>query len=75
MAHLLHALRVAGVDHVGIGIDFDGGGGVAGLEDAADYPRITAALLEAGYAKDDLAKIWGGNTLRVLMAAQAAAAL
>ena len=42
-AHLLHALRVAGVDHVGIGADFDGGGGVTGFEDARDYPKITAA--------------------------------
>lgn len=73
MQHLLHALSVAGVDHVGIGIDFDGGGGVAGLDDAADYPKISEALLRAGYTRDDLAKIWGGNALRVLAAAQAAA--
>jgi membrane dipeptidase len=73
MRHLLHALRVAGVDHVGIGIDFDGGGGVTGLEDARDYPKITAALLAAGYGREDLAKIWGSNALRVLAAAQAAA--
>lgn len=73
MAHLLHALKVAGVDHVGIGIDFDGGGGVTGLEDAADYPRITERLLKAGYSQDDLQKIWSGNVLRVLRAAEAAA--
>jgi membrane dipeptidase len=73
MRHLLHALQVAGVDHVGIGIDFDGGGGVTGLEDARDYPKITAALLAAGYGREDLARIWGGNALRVLEAAQAAA--
>jgi membrane dipeptidase len=71
--HLLHALQVAGVDHVGIGLDLDGGGGVAGLEDARDYPQITAALLNAGYSREDLAKIWGGNALRVLAEAQAAA--
>ena len=72
--HLLHALRVAGVDHVGIGIDFDGGGGVTGLEDATDYPKISEALLRAGYTRGDLEKIWSGNALRVLAAAQKAAA-
>ena len=71
MKHLLHALKVAGVDHVGIGADMDGGGGVAGMEDVASYPKITAALLAAGYSRDDLAKIWGGNVLRVLRQAEA----
>jgi membrane dipeptidase len=73
MAHLLHALKVAGVDHVGIGIDFDGGGGVTGLEDATDYPRITEGLLKEGYTEADLQKIWSGNVLRLLRAAEAAA--
>jgi membrane dipeptidase len=73
IAHLLHAVQVAGIEHVGIGLDFDGGGGVAGLEDATDYPRITARLLREGLTKDDLAKIWSGNVLRVLKKAQAAA--
>lgn len=73
MQHLLHALKVAGVDHVGIGIDFDGGGGVVGLEDAADYPRITERLIREGYEPEDLQKIWSGNVLRVLRAAEAAA--
>ncbi|MEP7312414.1 MAG: membrane dipeptidase, partial [Pseudomonadota bacterium] len=54
MQHLLHAIELAGIDHVGIGIDFDGGGGVTGLEDVADYPKITARLLRAGYKRDDL---------------------
>jgi membrane dipeptidase len=66
-------VQVAGIEHVGIGLDFDGGGGVAGLEDATDYPRITARLLREGLTKDDLAKIWSGNVLRVLKKAQAAA--
>lgn len=74
MKHLLHVIEVAGVDHVGIGIDFDGGGGVTGLEDAVDYPKITAALKAAGLPDDALAKIWGENALRVLTAAQAVAA-
>ena len=73
MANLLHALKVAGVDHVGIGLDWDGGGGVVGLEDIADLPKITRALLAAGYSETDIAKIWSGNVLRVLAAAEAEA--
>jgi membrane dipeptidase len=71
IAQLLHALKVAGVDHVGIGTDMDGGGGVTGMEDITGYPKITAVLLAAGYSRDDLAKIWGGNVLRVLRQAEA----
>jgi membrane dipeptidase len=71
MKHLLHALEVAGVDHVGIGADMDGGGGVVGMEDVTGYPKITAALLKAGYNRDDLVKIWSGNVLRVLRQAEA----
>lgn len=74
MNHLNHALKVAGVDHVGIGIDFDGGGGVTGLNDASDYWKISERLLAEGYSRDDLAKIWGGNVLRLLRAAEAAKA-
>jgi membrane dipeptidase len=74
MNHLNHALKVAGVDHVGIGIDFDGGGGVTGLNDASDYWKISQALLAEGYSRDDLAKIWSGNVLRLLRAAEAAKA-
>ena len=73
MANLLHAIKVAGVDHVGIGLDWDGGGGVVGLEDIANLPRITKALLAAGYSEADVAKIWSGNVLRVLAAAEAEA--
>lgn len=71
MAHMLHALKVVGSDHVGIGLDWDGGGGVVGLEDVVDLPRITAALLKAGYSEADIQKIWSGNVLRVLAAAEA----
>jgi len=74
VANLLHAIKVAGVDHVGIGADWDGGGGVTGLEDVASLPRITEALLKAGYSQADIAKIWSGNVLRVLAAAEAEAA-
>ena len=73
MKHVLHALQVAGVEHVGIGIDFDGGGGVTGFNDASDYPRITERLLKEGYSPEDLQKIWSGNVLRVMRAAEAAA--
>lgn len=70
-AHLLHAVRVAGIDHVGIGADFDGGGGVVGFEDARDYPKITARLLAEGFSREDIQKVWSGNVLRVLRAAEA----
>lgn len=73
MKHLLHALKVVGPDHVGIGMDWDGGGGVSGLEDASQLPRITQALIHAGYSHEDIAKIWGGNILRVLSEVEAAA--
>lgn len=70
LKHLFHAIDLAGVDHVGIGADMDGGGGVFGLEDVADYPKITLALLKRGISEEDVAKIWGGNTLRVMRAAE-----
>jgi membrane dipeptidase len=71
MHHLNHALLVAGVDHVGIGADMDGGGGVVGLEDVSGYWKITQRLMEEGYTREDLAKIWGGNLLRVMRKAEA----
>jgi membrane dipeptidase len=74
MAHLLHALKLVGADHVGIGLDLDGGGGVVGMEDVAGIPEISKRLLAAGYTEGDLAKIWGGNALRVLREAEAKAA-
>jgi membrane dipeptidase len=73
MAHLLHAIKLIGVDHVGIGLDWDGGGGVVGLEDASKVWKITQALMAEGYSEDDIAKIWGGNVLRVMRAAEAKA--
>lgn len=73
MRHLLHILKVAGPDHVGIGADWDGGGGVAGLEDVSALPLVTERLLAAGYSPQDIRNIWGGNLLRVLRAAEAAA--
>jgi membrane dipeptidase len=71
MASLLHLLEIAGVDHVAFGADWDGGGGVEGMRDVAALPLITARLIEEGYSEDDLAKIWGGNVLRLMRAAEA----
>jgi membrane dipeptidase len=71
---MLHALEIVGPDHVGIGADWDGGGGVTGMEDVASIPKITERLLAAGYTEADLAKIWSGNVLRLLEAAERAAA-
>jgi membrane dipeptidase len=66
--HVDHIVRVAGIDHVGLGSDFDGFGGPppTGLEDVSCLPNLTAALLERGYSPDDVLKILGGNWLRVL---------
>lgn len=64
--HIEHAVNVAGIEHVGIGCDFDGGGGFAGLNSVADYPAITAALWQRGWSEAALAKLWGGNTFRLL---------
>jgi membrane dipeptidase len=69
VAHIDHIVKVAGVDHVGIGSDFDGISSVpAGLEDVSKMPYLTAALLKRGYSETDLKKILGGNHLRVLRA-------
>lgn len=71
MKHLQHVLELVGPEHVGIGADWDGGGGVAGLEDVAQLPRITERLMQAGYSEAQIAGIWGGNLLRALDRAQA----
>jgi membrane dipeptidase len=64
--HIDHVVQVIGVDYVGIGTDFDGGGGVDGCRDASEMKNITIELLRRGYSKPDIAKIWGGNIMRVL---------
>jgi len=71
--HLMHALDVVGPEHVGIGADWDGGGGVGGMEDIASLPRITELLLARGLSEVDIEQIWSGNMLRVLGAAEAGA--
>jgi len=69
--HLLHVLELVGPEHVGIGSDWDGGGGVVGVEDVAQLPRITERLMQAGYSEAQIAGIWGGNLMRLLDRAQA----
>ena len=71
--HIDHAVDVAGIDHVGIASDFDGGGGVGGWDEASQTPAVTAELMARGYSEADIAKIWGGNVLRVMRAVEAAA--
>lgn len=66
--HIDHAVKVAGVDHVGIGTDFDGGGKLTGLKDESEFINITVELLRRGYSDDDIKKILGANFLRVLEA-------
>jgi len=64
--HVEHAVKVAGIDHVGLGSDFDGANMPYGMEDASKLPRITEALLQRGYPEGDVKKILGENTLRVM---------
>ncbi len=64
--HIDHAVKVAGVDHVGIASDFDGGGGVTGWNDASQTEAVTLELVKRGYSEDAIEKIWGGNLLRVM---------
>jgi membrane dipeptidase len=63
--HIDHAVKVAGIDHVGISSDFDGGGGITGWRDASETFNVTLELVKRGYSEDDIRKLWGGNTLRV----------
>ena len=70
MEHLLHCIQVAGIDHVGISCDFDGGGGGCGLNGDNDVINITVRLLEGGFSDQDITKLWSSNFFRVLKAAQ-----
>ena len=71
--HIDHVVQVIGIDHVGIGTDFDGGGEVEGCRSVAEMKNITIELLRRGYTKTDIEKIWGGNTMRVFREVQEAA--
>ena len=70
MEHLEHAIKVMGIDHVGLGTDFDGDGGVPGLADASELSNFTRQLLLRRYSEADIQKIWGGNFLRVMQQVQ-----
>ncbi|MEA1877285.1 MAG: dipeptidase [Bacteroidota bacterium] len=64
--HIDHIVNLIGIDHVGIGTDFDGGGGIDGCFDASEMGNITLELLRRGYSKKEIEKIWSGNIMRVL---------
>lgn len=68
--HIDHIVNVAGIDHVGIGCDFDGGGGIDGVFDVSQVMNITIELVKRGYNEDQIAKIWGGNLIRVFSEVQ-----
>lgn len=71
--HIDHIVKVAGIDHVGIGCDFDGGGGIEGVFDASEVMNITIELVRRGYTEEQIEKIWGGNLIRVFKEVQAVA--
>lgn len=73
MDHLEHIIEIAGIEHAGIGSDFDGDGGVPGIASAAEMINITKRLLRKRYSEKDIALIWGGNFLRVMQQVQDAA--
>jgi len=64
--HIDHIVEVAGIEHVGIGTDFDGGGGLADCVDVSQMGNITLELVKRGYSEEDIRKIWGGNIMRVM---------
>ena len=70
LVHIDYIVDRVGIDHVGIGNDFNHGSGVQGFADAADSKNLTAALIEDGYSTADIQKIWGANFLRVMKKAE-----
>ena len=68
--HIEHVIRLVGVNHVGIGMDMDGGGEVIGCRDVSQIGTITEELVRRGYSTKDIRKIWGGNIMRVLSEAE-----
>jgi membrane dipeptidase len=71
--HIDYAVKLIGIDHVGISSDFDGGGGVEGWNDASETFNVTLELVRRGYTEEQIAKLWSGNVLRVMDSAQAVA--
>ena len=68
--HIVHMVDIAGIDHVGIGTDFDGDGGIIGCADASEVINLTRRLMAEGFSETDIEKLWGGNFLRVMRIAQ-----
>jgi microsomal dipeptidase-like Zn-dependent dipeptidase len=73
MAHLRHMVEVMGVDHVGIGTDFDGDGGIVGCANASELIQLTRHMLRMQFTEEDIRLLWGGNFLRVMAEVQQAA--
>ena len=71
--HIDYMVKLIGIDHVGISSDFDGGGGIEGWNDASETFNVTLELVERGYTQEEIAKLWGGNLLRVLDEVQSVA--
>jgi membrane dipeptidase len=72
--HIDYMVELIGINHVGISSDFDGGGGIEGWSDATETFNVTLELVKRGYTEDEIAKLWGGNLMRVLDEVQAVAA-
>ena len=68
--HIVHMVNIAGIDHVGIGTDFDGDGGIIGCADASEVINLTRKLRAEGFNEQDIEKLWGGNFLRVMRIVQ-----
>ena len=68
--HIDYVRDLVGIDHVGIGSDFDGGGGLEGIADVSDFPNITAEMVNRGYTEEEIKKVWGGNFFRVFEAVE-----
>ena len=68
--HLNHMVNVMGIEHVGIGSDFDGDGGIIGCNDSSEMINFTRQLLHERYSEEDIRRIWGGNFLRVMQQVQ-----
>ncbi len=73
--HIDHIVKVIGIDHVGIGTDFDGGGDLSGCRDVSQMGNVTLELVKRGYSDEDIKKIWGGNFMRVFREVQKSASL
>ena len=70
VTHIDYAVKLIGIDHVGISSDFDGGGGIDGFNCAPEAVNVTIELVKRGYTEEQIAKLWGGNLLRVMEKAE-----